>query len=109
MGAAFVTRSYNSELTTAQVKLRFADDQDQDRAENGGSYSGGIGMAQGLVFVDKKFASINAAREWLDDNAEKFGPAIAVTAINCEEKTWQGRDNPNYNKKVWLIGALCSE
>lgn len=80
--------------TRKEAETKFAMLQDQDRYENGHSYSGGIGMARGLAFASETFATKEAAEEWLVDNAEKWGPAIAV----------RSGDTPN----AWIVGAWCS-
>ena len=51
-------------------------------------------MARGLAFASETFATKEAAEEWLVDNAEKWGPAIAV----------RSGDTPN----AWIVGAWCS-
>lgn len=80
-----------------ELKAYFQDEQEIDRYENGHMYSGGIGMAEGLRFVrDKKFGSVGEAQEWVEDNAQKWGPALAVRV-----------EGPNDNG--WLYGAICAE
>ena len=77
-----------------KVKLimdRFARMQKEDLYENGHSYSGGIGMCDGITNTRKKFEDEDEAEEWLEDNAQKWGPALLVST-----------------EDDWIIGAWCS-
>jgi hypothetical protein len=97
MGASFQTMSLNGSLTRNEVRDHFAQAQDQDRYENGHSYSGGFGMARGLSFASKNtFESEQEAEWWLDKNCQKWEAAIAVEYLNEKRKT------------AWLIGAVCA-
>jgi hypothetical protein len=80
-------------MTQEEVKAEFTEEQDYDRTQNGESYSGGIGMARGLRFVNRTFPTVNDAEDWLMDNAKKWEAALAVRA----EK-----------ENMWVIGAWCS-
>ena len=97
MGANFLTRTVEKSKLPTQKELRehFRAIQDQDRFENGHSYSGGFGEANGLIINDKTFDDIEEAYDWLDEHAEKWEAAQCVTAI---------RDG----KEHWVIGACCS-
>ena len=108
MGASFNTFKVPGTLTKSEVKVRFDEAQSQDRHENGHSYSGGIGMANGLVFIGKTFPDIQVAQDWLDENAQKWGPALAVTATDNRLRLWNDTLNPEFDKPVWVIGAVCS-
>lgn len=95
MGANY--QSMNVTTTDKKaVESTFLDAQETDRYENGHSYSGGFGMATGLTFkAPEKFTSDDAADDWLQENAEKWGDALAV---------WVSEDgNPHYR-----IGAVCA-
>ena len=73
----------------------FLSDQESDRYENGHSYSGTIGMCDG---VSKEYVTIKGRKEaidWLADNAEKWEEAKIVKVI--EEK-----------ESYFLIGGWCS-
>lgn len=96
MGASFVTLHMDGNLLRSEVTSRFRDAQEDDLHENGHSYSGGIGMARGLRFENKSFATVALAEEWLADHAKKYGPAVTVHAT-----AQNGTD-------VWIIGAWCS-
>jgi len=95
MGCNFVTEQIDGAKTREEVKTIFARLQDQDRYENGHSYSGGLGMTTGLIFDDKTFESTEAAEEWLDEHARKWDEARCVTV----------KEN---GKTFWLIGANCA-
>ena len=92
MGACFQTATLSG--SKEKVKADFTKIQEQDRYENGHSYSGGFGMAQGLKFEFKEFSNANEAYEWLSEKCDKWGPALAVKL--------RGTEN-------WAIGAWCSE
>lgn len=82
MGANSVTRTYDGKLSAQELKREFAADQDQCRFENGSSYSGEIGMLQGLVIEAQTFPSVDEAASYILDKAEKWGAGIAVKARN---------------------------
>lgn len=92
MGACFQTATLSG--SKEKVKVEFAQIQKQDLYENGHSYSGGFGMAQGLKFEYKEFDNGFEACEWLQENCQKWEHAKAVKIRNTE---------------TWLIGAWCSE
>lgn len=98
MGAAYVDGFYNEEDKNL-IREDFESDQEIDRYENGHCYSGGIGMANGIRFLDdKQFGSVQEAEDWVADNAPKWGPALAVKVIN-----------PDSEKSGWYYGAWCAE
>lgn len=96
MGANFQFEKIDK-TDEADVVLAFAKLQGQDRYENGHSYSGGFGMADGLDFAEGAFHSEDDASEWLGENAQKWGPAIAVRALDDADK-----------HIGWFIGANCA-
>lgn len=96
MGCVFNTMSVGGTVTEDDLRARFEDEQEQDRYENGHSYSGGFGMATGVVITTRTFADENAAYDWLNENAEKWGPALAVRYI------------AGGGQMRWMIGANCS-
>jgi hypothetical protein len=95
MGAEFQEMVLVGTLTRNEVKEAFAKAQDEDRYENGHSYSGGFGMATGLSFADKTFDRDTDARAWLDENCNKWEDAKVVTFL---------KDGVAH----WMIGAWCS-
>jgi hypothetical protein len=95
MGAHFNTAIINS-IDTIQIKKEFKAIQEQDLHENGHSYSGGFGMANGLEFRNESFENMVKADNWLLENAEKWDAALAV----------QFKDKNG--KLKTLIGAWCA-
>jgi len=93
MGAAYNEMKVRG--SRAFVAETFERVQEQDRYENGHSYSGGFGMAEGLSFSPCTFSDEQMASTWLADNAQKWGPAIAVK-VGSE------------TDQLWMIGAWCS-
>lgn len=105
MGANYVQREFSGNLPKSEVIALFKRAQEQDRYDNGHSYSGGLGMTTGLSFPPNLpvFASVDLATNWLQDTANKWQDALCVRAI--------GRQFPEIMelpKEVWLIGAWCS-
>lgn len=96
MGANFCTISIPASLPRQEVTKQFQQAQDQDRYENGHSYSGGLGMASGLKFEDKTFPSVREAEDYLMDACVKWEEARAV-----KHQMLDGIE-------MWLIGALCA-
>ena len=97
MGCVFNHMSLDGHLTKAQVTSAFESEQDQDRYENGHSYSGGFGMATGLIFeTGGAYPNHDAAYEYLDQNCQKWGEARAVRYKNDK------------GVECWMIGANCS-
>ena len=94
MGANFQTMNVDNEDKEA-VRAKFNKAQHDDRYDNGHSYSGGFGMASGLCFDQAQFSDDDAADEWLEENAEKWGDAIAVRV----------NDSDGFH---YRIGAWCA-
>ena len=65
-------------LSRDVVRSQFQEAQAQDRHENGHSYSGGLGMASGLLFVERTFENVVAAQSFLEDDCVKWEEARAV-------------------------------
>ena len=78
------------------AKKEFAKAQEEDRHQNGHSYSGGLGMAPGLKFIGKTFKTENEAHDYITDNHEKWNDAWAVTV------------EPVGGPPYFVIGAWCS-
>lgn len=89
MGANFV--SFNLKGGKLTVAKEFELRREQDLYDNGHSYSGGIGMASGLEFEDRLFASDDDADEALVENCQKWEEAKAVRVGDH-----------------WRIGAWCA-
>jgi hypothetical protein len=97
MGANFCTMSVPATLERKEIEKEFRKAQEQDRYENGHSYSGGFGMASGLAFKQAPtFSDHKAAAEWLADDAQKWESALAVQFTTLD------------GTKMWLIGAWCA-
>lgn len=96
MGACFNSVKVNTP-DRMEAKKRFLEIQETDLLENGHSYSGTIGMANGIVFKDKTFPTEYSAIEYIEDTAEKWGPAVAVRVTD-----------PDEDFDGWVIGAICA-
>lgn len=96
MGAVFKSMKMDGKLIRKQVEAEFLYAQEKDRHENGHQYSGGFGMADGILFASRTFAGEATANTWLEDNCQKFGPAIAVTYLD------------EHGAAAWLVGANCA-
>lgn len=80
-----------------EIKKWFKDACDDSRYEDGHSYSGCIGMKRELEFqTDKIFKNYIDAYNYVCDNAEKWGPAIAVRYVGSNDQQFV------------YIGAWCS-
>ena len=111
MGAQFQQAKMPGNIDRKIIEARFRDMQEQDRYENGHSYSGGWGMATGLEFRRETFETLSDAYEWLGEHAEKWGPALAIRAKDGRETlraTTLPTPNPNFGKEFWVMGAWCS-
>jgi hypothetical protein len=98
MGANYV--SFTVQGTQEEVLKAFDRAQEQDRYENGHCYSGGIGMARGLKFVDAvSFVDQAKADQWISDHAEKWDEALAVRIL---------RPGGRRGARTYLIGAWCA-
>jgi hypothetical protein len=96
MGAQFQAMSVK-DGSRDNIRKLFEAAQDKDRYENGHSYSGGFGMADGLKFDERSpFAGAREAEAWLDENCVKWENAIAVRFNTAEGET------------MWMIGATCA-
>ena len=96
MGANFVELRFPVFRTKQELTDRFIEAQEQDRYENGHSYSGGIGMARGLKILEDTYATEAKAYEFLVANCKKWEEAQAVRYLDENKKWW------------WLVGARCS-
>lgn len=62
-------------------------------------YSGSFAEADGVTVLAEMFNDGEEASQWLNDNAEKWGPMLAVKVVPEIEEV----------APFWLIGAWCSE
>jgi|DEB0MinimDraft_3_1074331.scaffolds.fasta_scaffold10145_5 hypothetical protein len=93
MGAVFASMVSKAK-TVDKLKDAFEEAQEQDRYENGHLYSGGIGMARGLVITDEMFPSLTEAEDWLENNTLKWECAKAVKVKDGDSL-------------YWVVGAIC--
>ena len=96
MGANFdgvTLRAKNDTEAVAMCRQAIRDSQ----WENGhGGYSGTLAEANGAVIDrSKTFDSVQSAYDYLEDVAEKWGPAIGVKVVDGE-------------KTCYVFGAWCS-
>ena len=93
MGAEFNTYFINKDLTKEEAIAEVEEHIENCKYEYGhGGYSGSMAECTGVsVAHTPTFVSEEIAESWLDDNVEKWGPALLV-------KTPLG----------WVAGALCS-
>lgn len=97
MGANFIWTTLDGDMSQAALRKEFLRMQEEDRYENGHSYSGGWGMCDGLeVDSCKVFACVDDSVTWLGDRAVKWGPAVAVQA------------KAKGGKRVWVLAGTCS-
>ncbi len=94
MGAAFSCRVL--EGTFQEAKTRFVEMQEQDKYENGHSYSGGIGMLVGVKNTCLTLNDRKSASQYIMEHAEKWESALAVQFHEQD-------------KILWLIGGWCAE
>jgi hypothetical protein len=99
MGANFVDYTIRGG-NEKYVQKKFDEMQEECLHENGHSYSGEIGMANGLKFTGKIFKSYAEAEEFLCDTAQKWEEALV-----CQYREGQGKHE---GQLAWLIGAWCS-
>lgn len=107
MGAAFIcatieVRGKNEVNADKAVRQRLNEMIDESLYEDGHSYSGCIGMAGGVHRRREHFETVDLAYEWLERMAEKWGPAVVVTAGNAPEADSRAR-------RLYVYGAWCSE
>ena len=98
MGAVFITMKVKAgHKATPKVLKAYRDQQEEDRARNGhqDGYSGDFQTLDGLNFYHGEvFKTEDRAEDYIYENAEKRGAAIAV-------KVKEG------GKEYWIIGGLA--
>lgn len=95
MGANFDYRTYKN-TGKEHVKKQWDEDHSQDLYDNGHSYSGGIGMTNGVKWLSNVFKTFEEAENYVMDNAEKWEEALAV------------RYQDEKGEEHYLIGGWCS-
>jgi hypothetical protein len=96
MGAEFNSTRLKAK-SIVEARKEFAEIRDHAAFENGhGGYTGTFAeVHQGLNMTNKSFTTDSEARDWLEENAEKWGPALGV---------WVGEGDGAYI----VVGATCS-
>ena len=109
MGANFATMEMDGNLSEYEVRAKFLLVQDNDRYENGHSYSGGFGQATGLKFSKHSvFGNAQRAREWVEGIVEKWEEALCVRIDTRIDASRADEGDKGPDKYVWFIGALCA-
>lgn len=88
MGACFISTTLDGSKSEADLRTTLRGLQDSARIECGEEYSGSWNMLSGLKVVRQTFASDDAAREWLEDNTEKWDNAVAVRFKDGAGERW---------------------
>lgn len=97
MGSCEKTMTLDGKLTEEQVKQKFYDLQEEDRDEYGRDpYNGSFSTMNGIKVTSKQFTDWNKATEYILDNTEKWGNALAVKV---------DADDHDY----WLVGGWAAE
>ncbi len=99
MGAETDYRVLDGSLEGAALRQAWAAEVEQALYDNGhGGYTGSIAEDSGdpIKIKDLSFETIDAAGQWLDENAEKWGPSIAVKAVD------------HAFEPVWVVGGVYS-
>ena len=104
MGANFIYLKFTAETPRDQIQRLFNEACERDRAENGRSYSGSIGMFNGIAgWRDLGLLGEEAADEWLGDNHEKWDNALAVSFfMKIEDTKSQARLKELWDK-AWKV------
>ena len=83
-------------MNTTQLNEWFDEVVEDARYDHGhAGYTGTWAEAQGLSVRSEIFDSVEAASNWLESHAEKWGPALAVRVVAGP-------------LKAWAVGAWCS-
>ncbi len=96
MGGCFNFMTMNGEKQKYEVLEHFNAIAEEDRYENGHSYSGGWGMFPGLNFKDTVFDNVDEAEDWIEENQQKWDAAICVKFKNDKDEIH------------WAIGGWAS-
>lgn len=105
MGAAFNDMTLNGKMEETEVRTIFHNRCEQDGIDHGHSYSGSFSQFTGLHFTGKSFNTMDEARDFVMENGEKWGPAVAVrhkkydvpkSALNHNEQ--RGK----LEQRIWL-------
>lgn len=95
MGAIFESRTVQA-CGESELKKAFGEIVQEDEEEYGDDgYTGSFAEATGLSIKNKVFEDRKSAENWIADNSEKWGPAVAVQYKTGSD--WE-----------WLIGGWFS-
>jgi hypothetical protein len=83
MGGHMVDVTFSGSLTRTDLKKVYGSYLEDLIAEHGRhSHNGTLSTCDGLVIEDKLFDTVDEARTYIDETADKRGPAIAVKSRN---------------------------
>jgi len=97
MGACFQMFSCKAESAGDAVEQCYSYIDNCKWNHGHGGYSGTMAECDGAYMTDKTFGDSHEAEDWLEENAEKWGPAIGVRVNHTEKGHY------------YLFGAICSE
>jgi hypothetical protein len=98
MGAYFDCRVHPGQLSKDELIKRFQQDQVVGGFEDGHSCYGTIAMLEGVTVSNKVCASYEEACNWIQNQHEKWEPALAVRFA----------DKTSDNGFKWLVGGWCA-
>ena len=109
MGACFNEMALDGKLTKEQVKAMFSERVEQDGYDHGrGGYSGSFYETNGLDFTGLEFDTEDAARDYLQEHAQKWEAALAVRhKVYDMPKSALNHDKARLklNQKIWEAAA----
>jgi len=98
MGSCFNYTVFDGILTESQLKTEFSDYKDEQGHQHGhGAYSGTLATTRGLEVERKCFPTEYEAHQYIMDNTNKWGNALAVQfndkkKVTEKEPTFNGRN-----------------
>lgn len=101
MGANLQIISFGDNIKTVeQARKDFDKRAEQDRYENGHSYSGSFGMLGRLTFINTVFNTVEDFQHWLENKAKNDGYLAQVKVVRetkplkaATEKMWEANRN----------------
>lgn len=94
MGANLQIIGFEDRIKTAeQARKNFAERAEQDRHENGHSYSGSYGMLGYLTLVGGVFDSVEAFEKWLEPKGKDDGYLAQVRVIRETKPLTRARND----------------
>ena len=98
MGACYDDFNTRADNANDAVTRCYAHIKDCEHEHGHGGYSGTMAECTGVCMTSEVFGSDSDAETWLDENADKFGPALGVVV----------RD-PRKDFEYYKFGAICPE